>query len=56
MTEQNDLAYLVMRERQSREMAAKPGDISVKRAHLDIADAYAARIIEMDSKPYPAAH
>ena len=46
----NDLDYLVTRERQSREMAAEPGDVSVKRAHLMMADAYAARILAFGGK------
>jgi hypothetical protein len=51
MTEPNDLAYLTMRERQSREMSVEPGDVAVKRAHLDIADAYAVRILALKGEP-----
>ncbi|MDB5679339.1 MAG: hypothetical protein JWM94_2341 [Sphingomonas bacterium] len=47
MIEPNDMPYLVMRERQSREMSVEPGDVAVKRAHLNAADAYAARIIAL---------
>ena len=57
MAEQNDMEYLVQRERLSREMAAEPGDVSVKRAHLNMANAYAARIVDLDGgppKPRPA--
>jgi hypothetical protein len=50
MAESSDMEYLILRERQSREMAAEPGDISVKRAHLDMADGYAARIADLSSK------
>ena len=45
MTESNDLAYLVARERLSREMSTEPADAAVQRAHLDLANAYAARIV-----------
>jgi hypothetical protein len=44
MPEPIDMAYLVTRERHSREMAAEPGDVSIKWAHRNMADAYAARI------------
>ncbi|MEG3178525.1 hypothetical protein U1872_19995 [Sphingomonas sp. RB3P16] len=44
MAEHEDMAFLVARERQSRELAALPGDIAVQRAHLGIAEGYAARI------------
>lgn len=44
MAERNDMEYLVLRERHSREMAAEPGDVSVQRAHLRLANGYAERI------------
>ena len=50
MTEPNDMAYLVTRERQSRELSIEPGDVAVKRAHLRMADAYAARILMLEVK------
>lgn len=51
MTERNDMAYLVMRERLAREMSEEPADVAVKRAHLKMADAYAARIVALADKP-----
>lgn len=45
MREPHDMEYLVARERLSRRMATEPGDASVKRAHLAMADAYAIRIV-----------
>jgi hypothetical protein len=50
MPESEDMAFLVMRERQSRELAAVPGDIAVQRAHLAMADRYAARISTLKSQ------
>jgi hypothetical protein len=51
MAELHDMEFLVLRERQSREMAAEPGDVSVKRAHLNMADGYAAQIVALTNKP-----
>lgn len=51
MGEPDDMEYLVQRERQSREMAAEPGDVSVQRAHLGMADGYAAKIVASAGKP-----
>jgi hypothetical protein len=51
MAEPNDMEYLVQRERQSREMAAEPGDVSVKWAHLTMSDGYAARIVAWAGNP-----
>ncbi|MET3760112.1 hypothetical protein [Sphingomonas sp. UYEF23] len=50
MAEIEDMAFLVVRERQSRESAAVPGDIAVQRAHLGMADCYAARISVLKSQ------
>lgn len=50
MTELETMEFLVLRERQSRELAAEPGDISVRLAHAGIADGYAARILALKSK------
>lgn len=47
MAETNDMEYLVQRERQCREMAAEPGDVAVQRAHLSMANGYAARIVTL---------
>lgn len=44
MAAHENMDFLVTRERQSRELAALPGDIAVQRAHLGIGDGYAARI------------
>ena len=48
MPDQSDRAYLVLRERQSRELAAEPGDVSVRLAHRNMADGYAARIVALN--------
>jgi hypothetical protein len=50
MPDQNNLPYLVKRERQSRELAAESGDVSVRLAHLNMANGYAARIYAMRPK------
>ena len=50
VTNPKDLDYLVSRERQSRQMAAEPGDVAVKRAHLSLANGYAARISAINIK------
>ncbi len=50
MTEPTDLAYLVVRERLCRAMSIEPGDVSVQRAHLNMANAYAAEIIILERK------
>lgn len=44
MNSAKEMAYLVTRERQSRELSATPGDLAVQRVHLNMADAYAAQI------------
>lgn len=44
MPDQNNLPSLLLRERQSRELAAESGDMSVRLAHLNVANGYAARI------------
>ena len=51
MAEPADLEYLIQRECQSREMAAEPGDVSVQRAHLAMADGYAAKIVALAGRP-----
>ena len=51
MADLTDVEYLVRRERQSRKMAAEPGDVAVKRAHLNMADGYAARIVALAVRP-----
>lgn len=48
MIEPNDMPHLVMRERNSRALSKEPGDVSVQRAHLTMADAYAARILALE--------
>lgn len=50
MAETNEMAFLVVRERQSRELALVPGDIAVQRAHLAMADIYAAHISAIKSQ------
>jgi hypothetical protein len=50
MAERDDMEYLIMRERQSRQMAAEPGDVSVRRAQLNMAAGYAARITALAVK------
>jgi hypothetical protein len=40
----NDLAYLQTRQRQSSELAAESGDVSVRIVHQKMADHYAERI------------
>ena len=49
MPKSNDIAYLVLRERQSRDLAAESGDISVRLAHIHMADGYAARIVALSA-------
>ncbi len=44
MTEADELPYLVAREKISRELARESGDVSVRSAHVAIADGYAERI------------
>jgi hypothetical protein len=44
MPDTNNLPYLVLRERQSRELAAASGDVAARLAHLKMAKGYAARI------------
>lgn len=48
MPEQVNLEYLVLRERQSRELAAESGDVAVRLAHIGMADGYAKRIIALN--------
>lgn len=50
MIEPNDIAFLTARERQCRELALVPGDISVQRAHVNMANAYAERIVALIAK------
>jgi hypothetical protein len=45
MAEHENLAYLVTRERQSRELAEESDDVAVRIAHETMADKYAERIL-----------
>jgi len=53
MTAPNDLVYFERRESRSRALAAASEDVSVRIAHLRMADGYAARIVAL--KPVVAA-
>ena len=48
MPTQVNLDYLIIRERQSRELAAESGDIAVRLAHIGMADGYAERIAALN--------
>ncbi len=45
MAEQENLAFLVAQERQSRDLARETGDASVRKAHVAMAEDYAKRIL-----------
>ena len=45
MSDRSDLTYFTTRERQCREMSIEPGDVAVQRAHLNMANSYAAKIL-----------
>ena len=50
MPEAAYLASLVTRERQSRELALESGDVSVRAAHVAMADDYAQQILSRGRK------
>ena len=45
MAEQENLAFLVAQERQSRALACETADVSLRNAHIAMADDYARRIV-----------